>query len=123
MAHEQVKNKTAAIREAILAAQDLAFEDMEILGVTVRINELTAIRGQEFNKATKGMDGERRLCALIVFTVTDPESGDPVFTMEDVEPLMEKSEGTILTLAQKAMRLNGMKGGEEEGEAGAENLK
>lgn len=114
-----MKNKAANIRAAILQADDLKFEDLEIFGVKVRINEISAAQGEAFNEATRDFSGAKKLAALVVWTATDPESGEAVFKQSDVEALMEKSEITILRMAETAMILNHMK---EPKEGESENL-
>ena len=104
-----------SIRERILAADDITTETMEIpeWGVTVAVRTMTgAARAEMLVSASDPTTGEVNYQTLypqvIVASVIDPETGESVFTVEDVNALNLKSAAVVERVAQAGMRVSGM---------------
>lgn len=101
-------------REAFFEAEDAKYEDVPVpqLGGSVRIRVLSGAARDAFNEYIRPADGEKKPssaggAALLVATCID-ESGEPMFTMEDIERIRAKSAAALDILAAAAMRINGM---------------
>lgn len=107
---------TLLSRSAILSAEDLKHEDVEVAqwGGTVRIRVMTGTERDEFRGAIASEQGSvpvgKFSAALLVATCVD-ETGARLFTMEDMDALAEKSAASLDAPAAVAMRLNGLGGG------------
>lgn len=99
-------------KAAILAAQDLPFEDVAVKewGGSVRIRTMSGKERDEFRAAVAeeaGMKIGAFSAALLATTIVD-EAGNRLFSVEDVEALRGKSSKALDALAAVAMRLNGL---------------
>ena len=99
-----------SLRDQILAADDLKREQVEVpeWGLTVWIRTMTAGERDLWEQWVFGQkDLARRTVrsALVAFTATD-ETGDRIFTDDDIEPLAAKSAGALSRLYNVATRLN-----------------
>src|SRR3954454_2789404 len=101
-------------RAAILAA-DLQFEDVPVpeWGGTVRVWALSGLRrarylAAQFDDAGKLRDADRSDAVLASFSIGD-ETGEPLFTVEDVEALADKSAAAIARVTEVAQRLSGFR--------------
>lgn len=99
-------------RAAILAA-DLPFEDVAVpeWGGTARVWALSGVRRQrylaaQFDEAGKLRDTERSDAILVAFSIGD-EVGEPLFTVDDVEALGNKSAAALARVTEAAQRLSG----------------
>ena len=100
-----------SLREAILAAQDLKSETVEVpeWGVTVTVQMLTGTKRNALQRSMLGEDGKpdfsRYRLRLVAACMVD-ESGQPVFGLDEVEQLGSKSDAAIDRVYQVAERLN-----------------
>lgn len=104
--------KMALTKEQILAAQDCKVERVTVAawGGDVFVKVLSGAGRDQFragiDEANKAGIG-RFEAALLAVTVCN-ESGVPLFTVEDIDSLYEKSASAIDEVAAVAMRINGM---------------
>lgn len=104
------------LRETILAAEDRPYEDVDVeeWGVTVRIRGLTGKAAEDFARrfGTTSGDGEQVaegiMADLLVRTLEDPETGEPIFGEDDADALSEKAGGVIARLFWPAQELSGL---------------
>jgi hypothetical protein len=103
-------------REAILAADDLAAEDVHVpeWGGTVRVRALTAYERDQFEQALldgRGPDRQINLAnfraRLVALTVVDAE-GRRLFSEEDAWLLGQRSAAAVARVFDVAQRLSGM---------------
>lgn len=101
-------------KEAFFAAEDLKHEDVEVpqLGGSVRIRVMTGAARDAFNEYMQSFGDDKRPAsaihaALLVQTCID-ESGAPMFTMDEIDMLRDKSAVAIDVIAAAAMRINGL---------------
>jgi len=105
---------TGSLRDRIFAKDDIIKEKVEVeeWGVTVEVRSMTgrerAQSMKEYVDEEGNVDAERLYPALIVATVYDPTTGEPVFQPEDAASLNLKNSGALEKLAQVAIRLSGM---------------
>ncbi|MGE5585722.1 MAG: hypothetical protein ACM309_09390 [Bacillota bacterium] len=104
-------------KEAILQAQDLPTEDVEVRewGGTVRVRALTGAERDAFEQGvveTRGKSTRMNLrnirAKLVALTVVD-EDGKRVFTDEDAELLGRKSAAALNRVFEVAQRLSGLR--------------
>lgn len=104
-------------REAILQAQDLPTEDVEVpeWGGTVRVRGLTGAERDAFEQSIveqRGKSTRMNLknirAKLVALTVVD-EQGNRVFTDEDAELLGKKSASALDRIFAVAQRLSGLR--------------
>lgn len=105
---------TLLSKSAILAASDLAHEDVEVKqwGGTVRVRVMNGIERDEFRSLLAvegGVPIGKFSAALLAATLID-ESGERLFSMDDIESLQKKSASSLDAPAAVAMRLNGLGG-------------
>lgn len=99
-------------KAAILGAEDLKHEDVEVpqWGGTVRIRVMNGEERDEF-RAAIASDGPvpvgKFSAALLAATCVD-ESGERLFSMDDMKALQAKSAVSLDAPAAVAMRLNGL---------------
>ena len=101
-------------KAAFFAADDLKHEDVPVpqLGGMVRIRVMTGAARDAFNEYLQSFGEEKRPAsavnaALLVQTCID-EEGAPMFTMDEIEMLRDKSAAALDVLTEAAMRLNGL---------------
>jgi hypothetical protein len=112
-----------SLRDRILQASDIKSNvlTVEQWGVDLDIRTMTAReRSRLVSSCTKPdgtVDMEKMYPLLLIAAVYDPETGDKVFSAEDMESLQEKSASAIEFVAQKIMEVSGMnpKAVDEEG--------
>ena len=102
------------IRDQIIAADDIGTDtitvpqwnvDVQVRGLTLgqRNDALTASRSEE------GVLNLSKYYALIIIgTVSDPDTNEPVFTEADVDVVLSKSSAPADLLAKKALSLSGL---------------
>lgn len=100
-------------KQQILEAQDRKYEDVEIpeWGGMVRIGTMSAAARDQYEvrfvEARKtGADANMSLRALLVAACVVDESGEPVFTMDDVVALGKKSGAALNRVFSRALDLN-----------------
>ena len=101
-------------KEAFFAAQDAKFEDVPVpqLGGSIRIRVMAGDARDAFNDFMRS-SGEQKhapsavAAALLVHTCVD-ESGEPMFTMEDLGRLRAKSGPMLDFMMHEAMRINAL---------------
>lgn len=102
-----------SLRDKILKASDIAQEDVEVpeWDVTIRVMSPT---GRERLRLIQGsmvdgeVDIEKMTAAVVIATATDPETGEKIFTADDVDALLEKSGKAFERVSAAAMRVSGM---------------
>lgn len=112
-----------SLRDRILSADDIGRETLVVpeWGVDLEVRTLSAVQRSRMLKTCTtpdgGVDLERLYPMLVVATVFDPDTGEQVFTEDDLHTLQEKSASAIEAVAQKAMQMSGMtpKAVDEEG--------
>ena len=108
-----------SLREKILAAKDIRSERVHVpeWGVEVEVRSMTgAQRARVLQGATVDgeVDLERLYPILLIETVYDPETGEPVFDAADRDALNAKNSGALERIAKVAMRLSGIDAGAED---------
>lgn len=104
----------SSLRDKILAAPDIQSEAVFIPAwdVTVEVRGMTGQqRGaflQQVMTKTGQMDFQKMYPLLLVLTVFDPETNEPVFKMGDMDALGGKSGAALELVAQVSMRLSGL---------------
>ena len=98
-------------REQILNADDMQHVDVEVpeWGGSVRVRTISGRERQRFQKMAQ-VDGETAedfMEKLIVASACD-EAGNPLFTVEDVKALSEKSAIPLERVFGEVARLNGL---------------
>jgi hypothetical protein len=105
-----------SIREQILNADDIETELVEVpaWGVTVEIRSMDGRSRTRLLKSASDNDGvidmERMYPEMVILCSFDPESGERIFTADDVDALLSKSAAPLELLATSAMRVSGMTG-------------
>ena len=114
---EQAKKPLLLTRDAILQAQDLQYEDVDVpeWGGTVRVRTLTGRERDAFEQSVveqKGKNTKTNLrnirAKLVALTVIDGE-GKRMFNTSDIELLGEKSANALDRLFDAARRLSGLR--------------
>lgn len=104
-------------KEAILQAQDLPFEDVEVpeWGGTVRIRTLTGTERDAFESSVARKQGKDVImnyknirAKLVALTVVDGE-GNRLFDDDDAKELGKKSANVLDRLFEVAQRLSGLR--------------
>ena len=118
MSDEVTEVTTAPInlRDAIFSASDIKNDDVFIpeWGVTVRLRTLSALertRLVEGRTDASKVDIGRMYANIVIATVYDPTTNEPIFTPADREAIMAKSGAVIDRIAQRALASSGL--GEE----------
>ncbi len=98
-------------KEAILAAQDLETQDIEVpqWGGVVRVRVMTGADREAFYQSIQDLDPKskvRRISMLLIALCAVDEEGNRLFTEEDVETLARKSSKAIERVAKAIVRLN-----------------
>lgn len=95
-------------RDAILAADDRAYEDVPVpeWGGTVRVATVSAAAIERIRGKLGKDDGTLRASFLSAALVD--ENGAPLFTADDVEALAGKNNAVIAKLHDIANRLNNL---------------
>lgn len=112
-----------SLRDRILQAKDIESHKthVEQWGVDLDIRTMTAIeRSRLVSSCTKEdgtVDMEKMYPMLLISSVYDPETGEKVFSAEDIDALQDKSASALEFVAQKVMEVSGMtaKAVDEEG--------
>ena len=112
---KQNRRNIVSIRDQIMKAKDISGELMEIKewGVKVEIRTMTARqRARVMENAIDPITGKSSISIIYpeiaIACVFDPESGEPVFTNDDKDALLEKSGAVLEKIASKAMTLSGL---------------
>jgi hypothetical protein len=112
---KQNRRNIVSIRDQIMKAKDISGELMEIKewGVKVEIRTMTARqRARVMENAIDPITGKSSISVIYpeiaIACVFDPESGEPVFTIDDKDALLEKSGAVLEKIASKAMTLSGL---------------
>jgi len=105
------------LRSQILAVADSPVEEVDVpeWGVTVGIKSMTAAaRASVMELAQGGQDGldaghvQAMWGKTLVSCLVDPDSGDPIFTNDDMAALMDKSAAVIERLWQQCFTNSSM---------------
>lgn len=112
---KQNRRNIVSIRDQIMKAKDISGELMEIKewGVKVEVRTMTARqRARVMENAIDPVTGKSSISIIYpeiaIACVFDPESGEPVFTVDDKDALLEKSGAVLEKIASKAMVLSGL---------------
>ena len=111
-------------RQAIIEAEDLKTEDVEVpeWGGMVRVRTMSGEARDKLGAAMLGPDGkpdQRRFNMLLVAGSMVDEDGNPLFCLDEVADLGKKSAQALQRVADAAYRLNGL--GEEQVKAAEGN--
>ena len=113
------------LRDKILQFDDIEVETVTVPewgGVTVELRTPTVqARGElisQFMKDTGKIDYVRMYPALVVATSYDPETGEQLFTNDDVDALTLKSSKAMERLGEVAIKLSGLENAAERIDAG-----
>jgi hypothetical protein len=112
-------------RDLILAADDIVSETMTISewgGVVIEVRSMTAAERTTMMEEALDMDTGRIRYnkvygTIIAKSVYDPDTGDLIFTSDDIAALGNKNGAVIERIALRAMKLAGMTEADED-EAG-----
>lgn len=97
-----------SLRALILGAKP-GFEDVPLMGKTIRITQLSGERWADWRKALSAEGGENFVAAALVqVTAVDPDTGAALFAPEDVPQLAQLPLDLLMPLSASAMRLNGL---------------
>lgn len=103
------------LKDKIKSADDIVKETVECpeWGVNVEVRTMSGFKRAELlqnciDKDKGDFDQIKWQAGIIVTCSFDPESGEQIFTMEDVTWLMEKSSAPLERIAATATRLNGL---------------
>ena len=105
-----------SLRDTILGADDLKKESVKIPewnGVTIELREMSgAGRNKYFELVNFDKDGKAKLsdmyAASIVLSARDPETGELIFTPEDIPVLQDKNADVITKIGTSALKLSGL---------------
>lgn len=103
-----------SIRDSILTTVDIQSKLVEVpeWGVTLEVRGMTAGDRMALTELAMGEGGTVRLSVLypwlVVSSTFDPETGERVFSDEDVEAVKTKAGSAVERLATAAMELSGM---------------
>lgn len=109
-------------RDAILAADDLSFEDVPVpeWGGTVRVRTLSGTERDAFEASIVEQRGKkssvdmRNIRAKLAARTIVDEDGKRLFSERDVELLGAKSASALQRVFEVAQRLNGLSDGDVE---------
>lgn len=108
-------------RQAILSSFDLTFgaETVEIpeWGGSALVRVLSCVERTEYEQAAEA-DRKNLVLALVALTLCDGE-GKPIFGLDEVSALAEKSAKVVMRLFKVAAKLNRLE--EQDAEAAAKN--
>ena len=112
-----------SIRDRIIQSKDIKshLTHVDVWEVDIDIRTMTALERSRLvatcTKADGTVDMEKMYPLLLISSVYDPETGEKVFGVEDMEALQDKSASAIEFVAQKVMEVSGMnaKAVDEEG--------
>lgn len=105
-----------SIREQILNADDIESELVEVpaWGVTIEVRSMDGRSRTRLLKSAANNDGvidmERMYPEMVILCSFDPETGERIFTEEDIDALLSKAAGPLELVATTAMRVSGMTG-------------
>ena len=106
------------IRDTILKADDATYETVEVpeWGVTVAVKALTIAEQRRFMRTVRKrtgresdyqIDRDKFMVQLIIATVVDVDTHEPVFEAADADALSKKSVKAATRVSEVAMRLSG----------------
>ena len=103
------------LKKSILDFDDIQQEEVEVPewgGLKILIKGMTGKSRANFLKRASGTDGnieyDRFYPELVIATVYDPETNEPVFEGADRDALNQKSGAALETVARVAQRLSGL---------------
>lgn len=102
------------IRDKIIAAKDIGTDIVHVpeWDVDVQVRGLTLGERNDALSASREEDGtlnlSRYYALIIIGTVDDPETGEPVFGPDDVPLILSKSSSPADMLAKKSLSLSGL---------------
>ncbi len=103
-----------SLRDRILDADDIGKELLEIphWNLTVEMRTMSALQRSRMLQTCQLPDGsvdlDRLYPMLCIATVFDPETGEQVFTEDDIEAIADKSASAVEFVATRAMEMSGM---------------
>lgn len=112
-----------SLRDRILQTKDIQSNVITVQqwGVDLDIRTMTARERSSLVASCTKPDGtvdmEKMYPLLLIAAVYDPETGEKVFSSDDVDALQDKSASAVEFVAQKVMEISGMnpKAVDEEG--------
>lgn len=109
--HDEAVHDTG-LRARILSAEDIPHEDVEVpeWGATVRVRGLTAVAATRFSLGLENetITLEEMVPSLLLLTLYDPATNEPIFTDGDLAALTRKSGQVLTRLFPVAQRLSGL---------------
>ncbi len=95
------------LKEQVVAALAVAYEDIEINGVTIRANALSGDEQLRLSDLAEDMAPSQVVFWMLERALTDPGSGERLF--DDGDPALRALDGGHLTALLKVVqRLSGM---------------
>lgn len=103
------KNKVILNADSILAASDLKIQDINVpeWGGVVRIREFNLAMREQFSAYCQEHQGRGVLAYVVALSLID-ESGNPLFSIEDISKIEQKNPSIIDKICAAAMTLNGL---------------
>ena len=120
MQDEHPAARARSLRERIFGSTDSSSETIVVEewdGVKLEVRSMTGneraglleeLQRQSGGSVEGGVDYRHIYPALLVATVYDPDTGERVFQIGDVEQIMERNSGVLERVAKVALRLSGM---------------
>lgn len=102
----------ALTRDQWLGVDDRETRNVEVPGGTLLIREMDGEAVMEMVTALEDKQDKQAIYRAITQSVIDPETGERMFSMEDMPVLQRKSWRTLDMLQKEIMQLNGMSGEE-----------
>ena len=103
-----------SLRDRILSSNDIKSTTVHVdsWGVDLDIRTITAVERSRLvamcTKEDGNVDMEKMYPMLIISACFDPQTGEKVFTSDDMLLLQDKSASAIEFVAQEVMRMSGM---------------
>ena len=120
MTTSAISESPRSLRDIILDAQDIATEQVVVpeWGVTVEVRGMSGLERarfmEEFSTDDGKLDYARLYPSLLIKTLFDPSTAEPVFTDADADFINTKSGQVLERIGRIATRLSGMSQDEEE---------
>lgn len=104
---------SSKLRSTILASDDRGYEDIKVSewDTTIRIRGLDGASAEAFSRLIVAAGDElpeNMMGLLLVRTIEDPETGELIFSEDDVAALTNKSGVVLVRLFTIAQRLSGL---------------
>jgi hypothetical protein len=108
---KQDKPKVVSLRDRIAAKDDIKAERVTVWGEEIEVREMTGFdRARYMSLYTSEGDVDTSLIypTLVMYSCYDPETGERIFTEDDIEMLGNKAFGSLDEISTVASRLSGL---------------